>query len=86
MAVVLETPSAHTNTKQMPAATTTIAHSCPTCGTSLEEVVEDAQRQIRELEAQVEMLKVKATAAGMFTPLIHPHTQPRRSRSKIEPS
>jgi transcription initiation factor IIE alpha subunit len=68
MAVVLETSSVHTNTKQMPAATTTIAHSCPTCGTSLEEVVEDAQRQIRELEAQVEMLKEKATAAGMLVP------------------
>jgi transcription initiation factor IIE alpha subunit len=68
MAVALETSSAHTNTKQMPAATTTIAHSCPTCGTSLEEVVEDAQRQIRELEAQVEMLKEKATAAGMLVP------------------
>jgi DNA repair exonuclease SbcCD ATPase subunit len=74
MAVVLETSSAHTNTKQMPAATTTIAHSCPTCGTSLEGLAEEAQRKISELEAQVEMLKEKATAAGVFAPLIRLHT------------
>ncbi|KAF2011307.1 hypothetical protein BU24DRAFT_466032 [Aaosphaeria arxii CBS 175.79] len=40
-------------------------HNCPKCGTqvSLEQGVEDAQRRIRDLEAQIEMLKEKATAA-----------------------
>jgi hypothetical protein len=45
------------------------AHNCPNCGENLPSVgtvVEDAQRKIRELEAQVEFLKEKATAAGMF--------------------
>jgi acetone carboxylase gamma subunit len=65
MAVALEetTPaSILNNTKQMASS----AHSCPECGTQLEfeTAVEDAQRKIRELEAQVEMLKDKATAAG----------------------
>jgi len=42
--------------------------SCPNCGTTLsaEIEVEEAQRRIHELEAQVEMLKEKATAAGTF--------------------
>ncbi|KAF2705971.1 hypothetical protein K504DRAFT_87505 [Pleomassaria siparia CBS 279.74] len=66
MAVVLAPPPAHTiNTKQMPA----VAHSCPKCGTDMmiEGEDEDAKKKIQELEAQVEMLKEKATAAGMFT-------------------
>jgi hypothetical protein len=83
MAVVLATPPAPTNTKQMPTATTTIAHSCPKCGTSLEEVAEDTQRQIRELEAQVEMLKEKATAAGMST-LLTRHSHARVQYSEVE--
>ncbi|KAF2189075.1 hypothetical protein K469DRAFT_499741, partial [Zopfia rhizophila CBS 207.26] len=44
----------------------TTEHSCPKCGTSIpsEQNVNDAQRRrIAELEAQVEMLTVKATAA-----------------------
>lgn len=51
------------NTKHMPAR----AHGCPNCGTyvPLDRREEDAQRKIRELEAQVEMLKEKATSAGM---------------------
>ncbi|PSN66485.1 hypothetical protein BS50DRAFT_495194 [Corynespora cassiicola Philippines] len=41
------------------------AHSCPTCGTHLpvEKEAGDAQRRIQELEAEVERLRVKATAA-----------------------
>lgn len=44
------------------------AHSCPNCGSNLptESEIEEAQRRIRELEAQVELLKEKATAAGTF--------------------
>lgn len=42
------------------------AHSCPRCGTHVpDENIAEAQEKIRELEAQVEMLKEKATAAGM---------------------
>lgn len=65
MAAAIEIPPAPSiHTKQM----ATKAHSCPQCGTSLpvEREVEGAQRRIRELESQVEMLKEKATAAGMF--------------------
>jgi hypothetical protein len=42
-------------------------HSCPACGTSIQldtGEVEMAQRKIKELEAQMELLKEKATAAG----------------------
>ncbi|KAF2468864.1 uncharacterized protein BDR25DRAFT_344102 [Lindgomyces ingoldianus] len=41
------------------------SHSCPNCGTQVwqDRAVEDAQRRIAELQAQVEMLKEKATAA-----------------------
>ncbi|KAH7139180.1 hypothetical protein B0J11DRAFT_36807 [Dendryphion nanum] len=40
-------------------------HNCPQCGSavSLDRSIEEAQRKIAELEAQVEMLKEKATAA-----------------------
>ena len=72
MAVSIATPLAPTSThaKQMH----TTAHSCPTCGTdiALESDPDDAQRQIRELQAQIEMLKEKATAAGMcIQPRVH---------------
>jgi hypothetical protein len=43
-------------------------HSCPACGTSIEldkGEMEMARRRIMELEAQMELLKEKATAAGM---------------------
>jgi hypothetical protein len=43
-------------------------HSCPACGTSIEVdkgELDMARRQIIELEAQMELLKEKATAAGM---------------------
>jgi hypothetical protein len=42
-------------------------HNCPTCGTSIQldsGEAEMAQRKIVELEAQMEFLKEKATAAG----------------------
>lgn len=42
--------------------------SCPACGTGIQmdiAEVETARRKIVELEAQVEFLKEKATAAGM---------------------
>ena len=39
--------------------------SCPTCGTAMDMAeVEEARRRIVELEAQMELLKEKATAAG----------------------
>jgi hypothetical protein len=43
--------------------------NCPACGTSIEldkGEVEMARRRVMELEAQVELLKGKATAAGMW--------------------
>jgi hypothetical protein len=48
-------------------------HSCPRCGTSVlpEQEIEDAQRKIMELEAQVEMLKEKATSAGESISCLH---------------
>lgn len=53
------------NTKHMASR----AHSCPRCGTPVpsEDAEADARRKIWELEAQVEMLKEKATAAGTYT-------------------
>jgi hypothetical protein len=42
--------------------------SCPACGTSVEvdtAEVELARRRVAELESQMELLKEKATAAGM---------------------
>jgi hypothetical protein len=45
----------------------------------VEETVEDTQRRIRELEAQVELLKDKATAAGMsswYPPQVLQEVQP----------
>jgi chromosome segregation ATPase len=45
------------------------AHNCPSCGSNLpvEQDLEDAQRRIKDLEAQAELLKEKATAAGKCT-------------------
>jgi hypothetical protein len=47
--------------------------SCATCGTSVDMAeVEEAHRRITELEAQMELLKEKATAAGTYAQaLIH---------------
>jgi Fe2+ or Zn2+ uptake regulation protein len=42
--------------------------SCPACGTTFQpdsSEVEKAQRRVVELEGQMELLKEKATAAGM---------------------
>lgn len=47
------------------------ATACPQCGTSVQlesRELDDAKRRIEALEAQVELLKEKATAAGMFAP------------------
>lgn len=43
--------------------------SCPACGTSVSTdtaELQDARRKVRELEEQMERLKEKAAAAGMF--------------------
>ena len=45
-------------------------HSCPSCGTNLVVNIgdmEEAARAIRELEAQMELLRKQAAAAGTFT-------------------
>lgn len=44
-------------------------HSCPACGTSITvdtEGAEEAQKIIRELQVQMDMLREKAAAAGTF--------------------
>lgn len=58
-------PSAYSEATQQPKMGSRV-HSCPNCGSELppERELEDARRRIKELEAQVEMLKEKATAAG----------------------
>lgn len=67
MSVELQTPSEPappTRTVQ-PASTT---HNCPSCGTTVTvgmEGAEEAQRVIRELQAQMQLLKKQAAAAGM---------------------
>lgn len=73
MAVALAIPTTQTQTsavnkKPGDMAATAKSHSCPNCGTQvlLDTALEDAQRKIAELQAQVEMLKEKATAAGMY--------------------
>jgi hypothetical protein len=45
------------------------AQACPACGTTIEltQEAEIARRKIVELEAQMEFLKEKATAAGKYT-------------------
>lgn len=62
-AVSLAPPAPIINTKQMAAQ----PHSCPKCGTAVPPTLDarKAQQTIAELEAQVELLKEKATAAGM---------------------
>ena len=66
-------PPPAVNMKAMMAAQ---GHSCPRCGTQvpIEQEVEEAQRKIRELEAQVEMLKEKATSAGTSASHSYPYT------------
>lgn len=52
-----------------PSIQTKHVHNCPECGTSIQldtGEVEMARRKIVELEAQMEFLKEKATAAGML--------------------
>ena len=47
-------------------------HSCPSCGTTLAvdiEGAEEAKRTIRELQAQMKLLREKAAAAGTFMKL-----------------
>jgi DNA repair exonuclease SbcCD ATPase subunit len=63
--VIAPAPAVSNNTKHMASQ----GHSCPECGNQipLEEDLEEAQRRIQELEAQVELLKEKATAAGAQT-------------------
>ena len=59
-------PAASTPTTQ--SASTT--HSCPSCGTNVAvdfKGLEEARGTIRELEAQMELLKQKAAAAGSIT-------------------
>jgi hypothetical protein len=53
-------------TRTVQTASTT--HNCPSCGTTVTvgmEGVEEAQRVIRELQAQMQLLKQQAAAAGM---------------------
>ncbi|KAF2734097.1 hypothetical protein EJ04DRAFT_494065 [Polyplosphaeria fusca] len=59
--IVSPPPAPVANTKQMPPQ----AHSCPRCGTAVlqDGAARNAQRRVAELEAQVEMLTAKATAA-----------------------
>ncbi|KAF2004317.1 hypothetical protein P154DRAFT_519520 [Amniculicola lignicola CBS 123094] len=69
--VALPTPApAPIDSKHMATTTTTRTmgreHECPKCGTSLDGSVKEvpnAQKRIEELEAQVQMLTMKATAA-----------------------
>jgi hypothetical protein len=62
-AVELPPPAPSIPTKHI--ANDTQLHSCPSCGTAVDMAeVEEARRRIEELEAQMELLKEKATAAG----------------------
>jgi predicted RNA-binding Zn-ribbon protein involved in translation (DUF1610 family) len=82
-AVALSPPPSTTN-KQM--ASTAPAHSCPNCGENVdvEQLVRDAQKQIRDLEAQVEFLKEKATAAGTLHTALSFLALKRRASSSNE--
>lgn len=62
-------PSINKMNSYMPAAKNMGSRSCPECGVPVkaERAAEEAQRKIQELEAQAELLKEKATAAGMLT-------------------
>ncbi len=56
--------------------TITMSQTCPNCGFVLPEhidhsaIAEDAQKMIRDLQAQVRLLSQKATAAGKLLPPI----------------
>lgn len=68
MSVEIQPPSepAPSTRNARPAST---AHSCPSCGTPVAldfEGADEAARVIRELQAQMEVLREKATSAGMF--------------------
>lgn len=60
-ALLDELPAPSITAKRMQSA------SCLSCGAELDmREAEEAQKRIRELESQVELLKEKATAAGML--------------------
>lgn len=68
MSVEVQPPSepAPSTRTAFPASTT---HSCSSCGTPIAvdmEGLEEAKRTIKELEAQMELLRKKAAAAGTF--------------------
>jgi hypothetical protein len=68
MSVELQTPlepASPTRTVQ----TTSTTHNCPACGTTVTvgmESTEEAQRVIRDLQAQMQLLEQQAAAAGKF--------------------
>jgi hypothetical protein len=68
MSVELQTPlESAPPTRTVQTASTT--HNCPSCGTTVTvgmEGAEEAQRVIQELQAQMQLLKQQAAAAGMF--------------------
>ena len=69
-------PAPSTRTVQ-PASTT---RSCPSCGTTVAvetEGAEEAERTIRELQAQMELLREKAAAAGTFMKLANSQYLPK---------
>jgi hypothetical protein len=62
--VQLPTEPASSQRTLQPAST---AHNCPSCGTSVSfdtEGLEEARKTIRDLEAQMDLLKEKAATAG----------------------
>lgn len=69
MSVEVQPPLAPPASTRTPQSTST-THSCPSCGTSVTvdlKDLEEARGNIRELEAQMELLKQKAAAAGSIT-------------------
>jgi hypothetical protein len=66
MSVELQTPlKSAPPTRTVQTASTT--HNCPSCGTTVTVgMEEEAQRVIKELQAQMQLLKQQAAAAGMF--------------------
>jgi hypothetical protein len=75
MSVELQLPSEPAlSTRNAQAANT--AHSCPSCGTPVAvefEGADEATRVVRELQAQMEVLREKVAAAGMSTRLTSSH-------------
>lgn len=74
--------SVEINSPQEPAPTTSntqptsAAHSCPKCGTPVTldfEGADEAARVIRELRAQMDMLREAATSTGMFARRTRPY-------------